>query len=145
MQSVEEYFKTKSPTYPDGTPFLGYNVPAAQTFTSFSPSSDVEEHLNVVTGKSGWEKRLHLQSKTGFDMVKSMSDEKLKKSLKSYTTPHYHFIDVCKKNSICKIGGTCTIYNDNIFGPQQGPFCPDSSQKEMYLRQFTNYFNVDLK
>lgn len=153
MTSMDKYFQSKQPTYPDGTPFLGFKVPAAQTFTSYAPSSDIEAHISKVSGLDGWKKRGLLQSESGSNLTKKLHDKKIKSSLSNLKIPSYHTSEACQRDEDCDKDQVCYLFNDNVFGPQQGPVCskvvyPEKDLGNVHnngipLRQFSNYCEND--
>ena len=64
-----KFFQSSPPTYDNGSIFLGYKVPGSQTFTSFSPSSDINAYLQAITGLSGYQQRQLLQSPNGTEVL----------------------------------------------------------------------------
>lgn len=95
MESVNKNFEHNPPTYSDGSLFLGYNTPAAQTFTSYTPSSDIEASIKSITGFHGWEKRQHLQGEKGTKIAKCIHTKKISNKISDLSS---HDDRDCKMN-----------------------------------------------
>lgn len=150
---MKNYFESKPPMYSNGTPFLGYKLPAAQTFTSFSPSNDMNAYLNAITGMSGWKQRQLLQSRHGTEILNQAANGQLTDAVSNMVFPGYHSRASCQTDSDCGTGQTCYTFNDQVFGAQQGPTCSDTVYPEIMLgnqfnngkplRQYSNYCMSD--
>ena len=148
-----KYFDSHSPTFQDGSPFLGFRLPAAQTFTSYSPSNDVNSYLQAITGKGGWKQRQLLQSNHGTNILSRAVRNQLDNSVSNLAFPGYHSRSSCQRDTDCASGQLCYTFNDQVFGAQQGPVCsytvyPEISlgnqfNKGIPLRQHNNFCMSD--
>ena len=145
--------KSVSPKYDNGTSFDSFKTPGAQTFTSFSPSSDMNANLQALTGESGWKQRSILQSKIGTDVLNQSANGAMANSLSHLRVPGFASKAACQTDADCGSSQTCYTFNDNVFGPQQGPTCSDTVYPEVLLgnaynqgaplRQYSNYCYTD--
>lgn len=150
---MAQYLKSVPPTYDNGSIFAGYRVPAAQTFTSFSPSSDMDAYLQSITGLSGYKQRKLLQSSVGSQILAQGASGQLSNSSSYLGFPGYHSQAACQSDSDCTGGQLCYAFNEQVFGPQPGPTCsntvfPEISLGNAYnngtpLRQNSNYCYTD--
>lgn len=147
------FFQSKPPTYQNGSLFLGFRVPGSQTFTSYSPSSDMTANLQAITGLSGYEQRELLQSSVGTEILNQAANEKSSNSTKYLGFPGYGSSASCQQDSDCPSNQVCYTFNEQTFGPLQGPTCsptvyPEVLLGNMYnngvpLRQYSNYCRSD--
>ena len=148
---MANYLKTKPPTFENGSDFLSFRQNGGQTFTSYSPSTDVNAYLQAITGLSGWKQRNLLQSKYGTDILNQAANGANDTSVSVLRVPGFHSKAACQTDSDCSSGQTCYTFNDQVFGPQQGPTCSDTVYPEVLLgnaynqgaplRQYSNYCN----
>lgn len=146
-------FKSNPPTYSNGSTFLGYRVPAAQTFTSFSPSSDINAYMQAITGLSGYKQRNLLQSSIGTQVLNQSANGETSNSTSFLGFPGFHSKASCQTDSDCGDNQICYAFNEQVFGPQQGPTCTPAAYPEIILgnafndgkplRQDSNYCYTD--
>lgn len=146
-------FKSIPPTYENGSMFLSYRQPAAMTFTSNSPSSDMDAYLQAITGLGGWEQRALLQSKSGTELLSQAASGKTLDNVSYLGSSTYGSRASCQTDSDCPTGNVCYTFNDQVFGPQQGPTCSPTTFPEIMLgntynngkplRQYSNYCYTD--
>jgi hypothetical protein len=147
------YFVSHSPTFQDGSPFLGFRLPAAQTFTSYSPSNDVNTYLQAVTGRGGWKQRQLLQSDHGTEILSKAVKNQLNEAVSNLDFPGYHHKASCQRDTDCSDGQLCYVFNDQVLGSQHGPVCSDVVYPEISLgnrfnqgiplRQHSNFCESD--
>lgn len=147
------FFSSKPPTFDNGSIFLGYKVPSAQTFTSFSPSSDINAYLQALTGLGGWQQRQLLQSPSGTQILNQAANGKTNEQVSYLGMPSFHSKASCQTDSDCPSGQTCYTFNEQVFGPKQGPTCSPTVYPEIMignqvnngkpLRQYSNYCYTD--
>jgi hypothetical protein len=147
------YFKSKPPQYDNGSMFLGYRVPGGQTFTNFSPPSDMDAYLQALTGLSGWQQRNLLQSKNGTEVLAQAASGKMGEQTSYLGIPAYASKASCQQDADCPSNQICYAFNEQVFGPQQGPTCSPTVYPEillgnqhndgMPLRQYSNYCYTD--
>lgn len=147
------FFKSDPPTFDNGSTFLGYRVPAGQTFTSYSPDSDNNAYLQAITGLSGYKQRQLLQSASGTEILNQSVNGKNKDAVSYLGLPGYQSKASCQQDSDCGNGQVCYTFNDQTFGPQQGPTCTPAVYPEISLgntfnkgkplRQYSNYCQID--
>jgi len=145
----KNYFKSHFPTFSNGSPFLGFKTPGDQTFTSFSPSSDMNAYLQAVTGMSGHEQRNLLQSRHGTQILSQAASGKLADSVAYLDSSTYHSRASCTQDADCPEKQVCSTFNDQVFGASQGPTCSpvvypevelgNKNNKGVPLRQYSNY------
>ena len=150
---MAHFLKSTPPTYDNGSLFAGYRVPAAQTFTSFSPSSDMNTYLQGITGLSGYKQRQLLQSPVGSQVLAQGSSGQLSNSSTYLGFPGYHSQASCQTDSDCTGDQVCYAFNEQTFGAQPGPTCSNTVYPEMQLgnaynsgkplRQHSNYCYTD--
>jgi hypothetical protein len=148
-----KFLRSNPPTYDNGSVFLGYKVPAGQTFTSFSPSSDINAYLQAISGLSGWKQRQLLQSNYGTEMLNQAANGQQTDSVSFLGLPGFHSRASCQQDSDCGDNQICYAFNEQVFGPQQGPTCSPSVYPEIILgnqlnegkplRQYSNYCSTD--
>lgn len=148
-----KFFKSSPPTYDNGSMFLGYKVPGGQTFTSYSPSSDINAYLQAITGLSGWQQRQLLQSSSGTQVLNQAANGQTTDSVSYMGLPGFHSRASCQTDSDCASDQICYAFNEQVFGPQQGPTCSPTVYPEIILgnalnngkplRQYTNYCYTD--
>lgn len=153
LDTPSKFFQSTPPTYNNGSLFLGYKVPGGQTFTSYSPSSDVNAYLQAITGLSGWKQRQLLQSPNGTEVLNQAANGQVKDSVSYLGVPGFHSKASCQQDSDCGGNHICYTFNEQVFGPQQGPTCSPSIYPEIILgnqynegkplRQYSNYCNSD--
>ena len=147
------FFKTKPPTFNNGSDFLGYKVPAAQTFTSFSPSSDMDAYLQNITGLGGYQQREFLQSSSGTSVLDQSMSGSTDNALTYLGPSAFHSKAACQQDSDCGNSQICYTFNELTFGPQQGPTCSAAVYPEIILgnnynegkplRQYANTCRTD--
>ncbi len=150
---AEKYFKSDPPTYQNGSTFLGFRVPAAQTFTSYSPSSDINAYMQALTGLGGYKQRSFLQSPYGTQVLSEGVSGQSSNSVSYLGFPGYHSKAACQTDSDCGDQQICYAFNEQVFGPQQGPTCSPTVYPEILLgnsanngkplRQNSNYCYTD--
>lgn len=150
---MNELLTSKPPTFENGSDFLSYKAPAGQTFTSYSPSSDINAYLQAITGLSGWKQRELLQSKYGTEILKQATNGAETNSVSYLRTPGYHSKAACQTDADCPDNQTCYTFNEQVFGPQQGPTCTPTVFPEILLgnahnngtplRQYSNFCYTD--
>ena len=148
-----KFFQSSPPTYDNGSTFLGYKVPAGQTFTSFSPSSDINAYLQAITGLSGWQQRNLLQSPSGTQVLNEAANGQQTDSVSYLGIPAFHSRASCQTDSDCGNNQICYAFNEQVFGPLQGPTCSSTVYPEVILgnqvndgkplRQYSNYCYTD--
>lgn len=148
-----KFFQSTPPTYENGSIFLGYKVPGSQTFTSYSPSSDINAYLQAITGLSGWKQRQLLQSSNGTEVLNQAANGQVTDSVSYLGIPAFHSRASCQQDSDCGNNQICYAFNEQVFGPQQGPTCSPSVYPEIILgneynsgkplRQYSNYCTTD--
>jgi len=148
-----KYLQSVPPTYDNGSLFAGFRVPAAQTFTSYSPSSDMNAYMQQITGLSGYKQRNLLQSQVGSQILAQSASGELSNSSSYLGFPGYHSKAACQTDQDCTGGQICYAFNEQVFGPQPGPTCsntvyPEVSLGNAYnqgapLRQESNYCYSD--
>jgi len=129
----KRYFTSKPPTYDNGGLFLGFKVPAAQTFTNFSPPSDLNAYLNAISGLSGFEQRQLLQSKSGTEVLGQAASGKLSDNTSFLGIQTFPSKASCQTDSDCGSNQVCYTFNELTFGPQQGPTCTNTVYPEIML------------
>jgi hypothetical protein len=135
---MANYLKTIPPTFDNKGDFLSFKQPAASTFTSFSPASDVNAYLQAITGLSGWKQRNLLQSKYGTEILNQAANGSQTDSISYLRVPGFHSKAACQTDSDCSSGQTCYTFNSQTFGPQQGPTCSDTVYPEVLLGNVYN-------
>lgn len=153
LDQTIKYFESSPPTFNNGSAFLGYKVPAAQTFTSYSPSSDINAYMQALTGLGGYKQRALLQSPAGTQILSQGANGQTTDSVSYIGLPSYHSKASCQTDSDCPNGNVCYVHNETTFGAQQGPTCssvvwPESILGNAYnngvpLRQESNYCYTD--
>jgi len=148
-----KFFQSSPPTYDNGSVFLGYKVPGSQTFTSFSPSSDINAYLQAITGLSGYQQRQLLQSPNGTEVLNQAANGQVTNQVSYLGLPAFHSKASCQQDADCGNGQICYAFNEQVFGPQQGPTCSPSVYPEIILgnqfnegkplRQYSNYCSTD--
>lgn len=148
-----KFFRSSVPTFDNGSEFLGYRVPGAQTFTSYSPSSDINAYLQAITGLGGWQQRRLLQSSIGTQVLNKGANGKTTDSVTYLGLPAYGSRASCQQDADCGNGQICYTFKDYVFGPQQGPTCSPTVYPEVILgnafnkgkplRQYSNYCQTD--
>ena len=131
--------KNNPPTLTDGSLFFGYRVPGSQTFTSYSPSSDMSAYLQDITGLSGWKQRRLLQSPNGTEILSQGVSGKSKNNISYLGSSTYGSKASCQGDADCGTGQVCYTFNNQTIGPQQGPTCSPTVFPEIMLgNQFNN-------
>ena len=153
LDKPNQYFKSYVPTYSNGSTFLGYRQPAGQFMTSYSPSSDINAYLQATSGLSGYKFRELMQSKIGSQMVGQGVAGTSNTSSSLLRVPGFHSKAACQTDSDCGNNQVCYAFNDQVFGPQQGPTCSPTVYPEIIignkfnngkpLRQHSNYCYTD--
>jgi len=148
-----KFFKSKPPKYDNGALFLSYNSPGSQTFTSYSPPSDINAYLQALSGLSGFEQRRLLQSKNGTEILAQAASGKLDNQTQYLGSQTYGSKASCQTDSDCGSDQVCYAFNELTFGPQQGPTCVNAVYPEIILgnkfnngkplRQDSNYCYTD--
>ena len=149
MDKTPSFFKSDPPTFDNGSSFLGYKVPAGQTFTSFSPDSDNNAYLQAITGLSGYKQRQLLQSASGTEILNQSVNGRNTNAVSYLGLPGYQSKASCQQDSDCGNNQVCYSFNEQTFGPQQGPTCTPVVYPEIALgnsfndgkplRQYSNY------
>lgn len=149
----KKYFYSHSARFQDGSSFLGFRSPAAQTFTSYSPSNDINGYLNSVTGKNGWEHRQFLQSEKGGEFLQAAMKKARDDAITKLDFPGYHAETSCQRDNDCNKGQVCYIFNEKKFGTSHGPICSDvvfpeislgnKYNKGIPIRQHSNFCKKD--
>lgn len=153
LDSRNKYFKSNIPTYSNGSSFLGYKQPAGQFLTSWSPSTDDYANIAATTGLSGYRLRELLQSKIGTQVLNQGVSGTSSVASSYLGFPGFHQKASCQTDSDCPSGNTCYAFNEQVFGPQQGPSCSPTVYPEIMignsmnngkpLRQESNYCYTD--
>ncbi len=138
LDSGNKYFKSYTPQYTNGSTFLGFKQPGAQFMTSFSPSSDINAYLQATSGLSGYKFRELMQSKIGSQMVGQGMAGTSNVSSASLRVPAFHSKAACQTDADCGDGQTCYAFNEQVFGPQQGPTCSPTVYPEIMLGNAVN-------
>ena len=148
-----KYFESNPPRFENGSKFLGYKVPAGQTFTSYSPDSDTNAYLQAITGLSGYKQRQLLQSSVGTEILSQSVNGKDTSALSYLGIPGFQSKASCQQDGDCGNGQICYAFNEQTFGPLQGPTCSPSIYPEISLgnsfnkgkplRQYSNYCQSD--
>jgi len=148
-----KYFQSNPPTYDNGSTFLGFRVPGGQTFTDYAPPSDTEANLAAITGQSGYKLRQLLQSPNGTEILREASNGKASNSVSYLGFPGYQSKASCQQDSDCGDNQICYSFNNQTFGPKQGPSCSPTIYPEIALgnnfndgkplRQYSNYCQTD--
>lgn len=152
-KSPVNFFKSNPPRLDNGSTFLGYKVPAGQTFTSYSPDSDNNAYLQAITGLSGYKQRQLLQSPAGSEILNQSVQGRESNALSYLGLPGYQSKASCQQDADCGGGQICYAFNEQTFGPQQGPTCSPSVFPEIALgnnfndgkplRQYSNYCQTE--
>lgn len=147
------YFQSSPPTYENGSTFLGYKVPGSQTFTSYSPSSDMDAYLQAITGLGGYQQRELLQSPSGSEILNKAANGKTNNSVSYMGIQGFGSSASCQQDADCGGNQICYAFNEQTFGPQQGPTCSPTVWPEVMLgnqyndgrplRQYSNYCQSD--
>lgn len=153
MSNNNNFFESNPPTYQNGSTFLGYRVPGSQTFTSYSPSSDIDAYLQAISGLGGYQQRLLLQSKDGTAILNQAANGKTDDSVNYLGIPAFGSKASCQQDSDCSNNQICYSFNEQTFGPQQGPTCSPTVWPEIMLgneynegiplRQYSNYCEAE--
>lgn len=153
LDTPPSFFQSSPPTYDNGSKFLGFRVPASQTFTSYSPSSDMNAYLQAITGLSGYQQRNLLQSPSGTEVLNQAANGQTDNSVSYLGNSGYHSKASCQQDSDCGNNQICYTFNEQTFGPQQGPTCSPTVYPEVLLgnqfndgkplRQYSNYCSSD--
>jgi hypothetical protein len=148
MEQQLSFFQSKPPTFDNGSEFLGFRVPAAQTFTSYSPSSDMDAYLQSITGLGGYQQRELLQSPAGSSILTQSANGQAANTVNYLGFPGYHSQASCQQDADCGDNQICYTFNEQTFGPQQGPTCSPTVYPEVIignnfnngkpLRQYSN-------
>lgn len=148
-----KFFQSSPPTYDNGSVFLGYKVPGSQTFTSYSPSSDINAYIQSLTGLSGYKQRQLLQSPNGTEVLNQAANGKITDSVSYMGIPAFGSRAACQQDSDCSNNQICYTFNEQTFGPLQGPTCSPTIYPEIILgneynegkplRQYNNYCSTD--
>lgn len=144
-----KFFESHPPIFDNGSTFLGYKVPGGQTFTSYSPDSDNNAYLQAITGLSGYKQRQLLQSSAGTEILSQSVNGKESNSVSYLGIPGFQSKASCQQDSDCGNNQICYAFNEQTFGPLQGPTCSPSIYPEISLgntynqgkplRQYSNY------
>jgi hypothetical protein len=153
LDKPPKFFQSTPPTYDNGSIFLGYKVPGSQTFTSYRPSSDMNAYLQAITGLGGWQQRQLLQSPSGTEILNQAANGEVGDSVTYLGSQGYHSKASCQQDSDCPTSQICYSFNEQVFGPQQGPSCSPTVYPEIILgnqfndgqplRQYSNYCYTD--
>jgi hypothetical protein len=153
ISNPAKYLESVPPTYANGSPFLGYKLSGGQTFTSYSPSTDMNAYLQAITGMSGWKQRQLLQSKHGTEILNKAANGQLSDSISNMAFPGYHSRASCQQDTDCGDNQVCYTFNEQVSGPMQGPTCSPTVYPEIKLgnefnngkplRQYSNYCTSD--
>lgn len=148
-----KFFQSNPPRFDNGSTFLGYKVPAAQTFTSFSPDSDNSAYLQAITGLSGYKQRQLLQSSIGTEILNQSVQGRESNALSYLGNQGFLSKASCQQDADCGDKQICYAFNEQTFGPLQGPTCSpsvfpeislgNSFNKGKPLRQYSNYCQDD--
>lgn len=148
-----KFFESNPPRFDNGSTFLGYKVPAGQTFTSYSPDSDNNAYLSAITGLSGYKQRQLLQSAAGTEILNQSVNGRESNAISYLGLPGYQSKASCQQDSDCGNNQICYAFNDQTFGANQGPTCSPSIYPEIALgnsfndgkplRQYSNYCQTD--
>lgn len=148
-----KFFQSNPPRFDNGSTFLGYRVPAAQTFTSFSPDSDNSAYLQAITGLSGYKQRQLLQSSIGTEILNQSVQGRETNALSYLGNQGFQSKASCQQDADCGDKQICYAFNEQTFGPLQGPTCSptvypeislgNSFNKGKPLRQYSNYCQDD--
>lgn len=152
-QNGLKFFQSNPPRFDNGSTFLGYRVPAGQTFTSYSPDSDNNAYLQAITGLSGYKQRQLLQSGVGTEILNQSVNGRDSNALSYLGLPGFQSKASCQQDADCGNGQICYIFNEQTFGAQQGPTCSpsvfpevslgNSFNKGKPLRQYSNYCQTE--
>lgn len=134
----ENYFKSYVPTYSNGSIFLGYKQPASQAMTSFSPSSDINAYMQAISGLGGYKYRNLLQSKVGTQILSEGMNGTGNVSTSFLRFPGFHSKAACQTDQDCGNNQICYAFNEQVFGPLQGPTCSPTVYPEIVLGNMSN-------
>jgi|688.fasta_scaffold01457_42 hypothetical protein len=121
------------PVYSNGKPFLGFRLPAAQIFTDYSPSNDINAYIQAITGLEGGQQRKLLQSPHGTELLGLAAKYQLADSLSNLAYSGYQSRASCQRDSDCGSDQVCFTFNNRTYGSQQGPTCSDVVYPEIEL------------
>jgi hypothetical protein len=144
-----KFFESNPPRFDNGSTFLGYKVPAGQTFTSYSPDSDNNAYLNAITGLSGYKQRNLLQSAAGTAILSQSVSGRESNAISYLGLPGFQSKASCQQDADCGNNQICYAFAGQSFGPNPGPTCSPSIYPEIALgnsfnegkplRQYSNY------
>jgi hypothetical protein len=110
-------------------------------------------YLQAITGLSGYKQRELLQSPIGTQVLSQGASGTTQNSTSYMGFPGYHSKASCQQDSDCGSNQICYAFNEQVFGPQQGPTCSPTVYPEILignsnnggvpLRQESNYCYTD--
>lgn len=121
------------PLFSNGKPFLGFRLPASQTFTDYSPSNDINSYIRSITGLEGSQQRKLLQSSHGTELLGLAARYQLADSISNLAFSGYQARASCQQDSDCGSDQVCFTFNNKTNNAQQGPTCSDAVYPEIEL------------